>query len=179
MMLAVVKYVAMPPTSVPKDRGISSLEGGTFACRPTCTAAGNNTAPAAMLFITSESAAPAAMNSTIRRASEPPPMRRRRSAIARTTPVSSSPCVIMNRPMMVITAERLKPESASWKLTSPARGSAIRISRATRSARTRPEPMASSATAMIPISAHSCDESTCSPPPPAVPVGPVERPPRL
>ena len=58
----------MPPTSVPKARGIRSLEGRTFESRPTWTAAGSSTAPAAMVLMMVERNAPAAMNMRTRRA---------------------------------------------------------------------------------------------------------------
>ena len=103
----------MPPTKVPKASGNKSLEGGTSDSRPTCTAAGKSTAPAAILFITSESNAPTVIKSVISRISEPRPNRRSQLAICCTTPVSSSAWVIINKPIIVITTERLKPESAS------------------------------------------------------------------
>ncbi len=146
----------MPPTSVPNESGISSLDGETLDSRPTWTAAGSSTAPAAMLFITSENAAPAVMNSTIRRTSEPAPTRRSRRAIHVTTPVSSSAWVIMNRPMIVITTERLKPENASSESMIPVTGSVTSTRIATRSGRTCPDAIAISAAAIIPTRSHPC-----------------------
>ena len=112
MMFAVVKKVAMPPSRLAKEIGISSLLGLIPLRRATSIALGSSSAPAATLFITSDSSATVNANNATSRRSDVPPIDSRRCAIHCVMPTLSNACVMMNRLISVNTTGCPNPAMA-------------------------------------------------------------------
>ncbi len=131
--LTVVNRVAMPPSSVPKESGINSIEERIRVCRAMPVRPGRSTDAEAMLFMTNESVAEAAMVNAISLPSLLPAVRRRYLPIQAAMPVFVTPVVTRKMAAIVTTAGLPNPASASAASRVPLRIRAITVNIATTS----------------------------------------------
>jgi hypothetical protein len=120
MMLGEVPTrVITPPSSAPKDMGISSADTDVPARRATWKAIGRKSASAAMFFMKADSSA-TTVTSTATWAPVLLSRWDRGRIMASATPVRATPALITSAEATMMTMSSLKPRNASLIGTTPA-----------------------------------------------------------
>jgi hypothetical protein len=119
MIFVVVSNVAMPPKIVPKTIGISKRDEDILERRATPDITGNNKDAAAILFINRDNRAAAVITPKVRRLGPAPNKRTMNTPNLSVAPDLRKPSARIKADIMMITAERLNPENASWDVSTP------------------------------------------------------------